>query len=139
MGVMFEKEADKQLRTALKALDKSVNSFADKNGLGLSQGQHDALVLFSFENGTAWTTGTGDFQSAVAGGIFVILLVFWLLMKRKGKSGDTALLFAQAAILLLEPVWWVIGCGAVFVLLAAVNFRELLQMTAGLLHRRKKA
>lgn len=33
-------------------------------------------------------------QSAVAGGIFVILLVFWLLMKRKGKSGDTALLFA---------------------------------------------
>lgn len=33
-------------------------------------------------------------QSAVAGGIFVMLLVFWLLMKRKAKNGDTALLFA---------------------------------------------
>lgn len=33
-------------------------------------------------------------QSAVTGGIFVILLLFWLLMKRKGKSGDTCLMFA---------------------------------------------
>lgn len=33
-------------------------------------------------------------QSAVAGGIFVVLLLFWLLMKNKGKSGDTGLLFA---------------------------------------------
>ena len=33
-------------------------------------------------------------QSAVAGSIFVILLLFWLLMKKKGKSGDTALMFA---------------------------------------------
>lgn len=33
-------------------------------------------------------------QSAVAGGIFVVLLLFWLLMKKKGKSGDTGLMFA---------------------------------------------
>lgn len=33
-------------------------------------------------------------QSAVAGVIFVMLLLFWLLMKRKGKNGDTALMFA---------------------------------------------
>ena len=33
-------------------------------------------------------------QSAVAGAIFVILLLFWLLMKRKGRNGDTALMFA---------------------------------------------
>ena len=33
-------------------------------------------------------------QSAVAGVIFAVLLVFWLLMKRKGRNGDTALLFA---------------------------------------------
>ena len=33
-------------------------------------------------------------QSAVAGAIFAVLLLFWLLMKRKGKSGDTALMFA---------------------------------------------
>ena len=66
--IMYEKEADKQLRAVLKDLDSSVNSFATKNGLGLTQGQHDALVLFSFENGTAWTNGTGEFQSAVKSG-----------------------------------------------------------------------
>ena len=33
-------------------------------------------------------------QSAYAGVVFAVLLLFWLLMKRKGKSGDTALMFA---------------------------------------------
>ena len=63
-----EKEADVALRDALKKLDDAVNSFASKKGLALSQNKHDALVLFSFENGTAWTTGTGDFQAAVTSG-----------------------------------------------------------------------
>ena len=52
---------------------------------------------------------------------------------------NTVLLFVQAAILLLDVSWWILGCGAVFVLLAAVNFRALLQMANRLLHRRKKA
>jgi len=63
-----EKQADTALRAALKDLDSAINSFASKNGLSLSQSKHDALVLFSFENGTAWTTGTGDFKSAVVSG-----------------------------------------------------------------------
>lgn len=62
---LLEKDADKALREALKDLDKAVNSFASKKGLSLTQGQHDAMVLFSFQNGTAWTTGTGDLQSAI--------------------------------------------------------------------------
>ena len=66
--VMYEKDADKILREELKELDKAVNKFADKNGLGLTQSQHDALVMFSFENGTAWTMGTGAFQTAVKSG-----------------------------------------------------------------------
>ncbi len=66
--VMYEKEADKELRKALTKLDEAVSGFASKNSLSLSQGQHDALVLFSFENGTAWTTGTGEFQTAVKSG-----------------------------------------------------------------------
>ncbi len=61
-----EIEADKALREALKDLDEAVNSFASKKGLSLTRGQHDAMVLFSFQNGTAWTTGTGDLQSAIA-------------------------------------------------------------------------
>lgn len=52
---------------------------------------------------------------------------------------NTVLLFAQAAILLLGPAWWIPGCGAIFVLLAAINFRELLQLAEKLLRRRKKA
>ena len=60
-----EKEADVALRKVLADLSTAVNSFAGKYGLGLSQAQHDALVMFSFENGTAWTNGTGDFQTAI--------------------------------------------------------------------------
>lgn len=66
--IMFEKEADSVLRKELETLDKAVNSFADRNGLSFSQNQHDALVLFSFQNGTAWTLGTGAFQTAIKSG-----------------------------------------------------------------------
>ncbi len=61
-----ETKADKALRAELKKLDETINGYAAKKGLALTQAQHDALVMFSYDNGTAWTTGTGDFQSAVA-------------------------------------------------------------------------
>lgn len=63
-----EKQADVALREKLKELDSAVNSFASRKGISLSQSKHDGLVLFSFENGTAWTTGTGDLQAAIASG-----------------------------------------------------------------------
>ncbi len=63
-----EKQADTALRAKLSELDEAVSRFASNKGLSLSQSKHDALVLFSFENGTAWTTGTGDLQAAVASG-----------------------------------------------------------------------
>ena len=63
-----EKESDLALREALKPLDEAVSNFASRNGIALSQNKHDALVLFSFENGTAWTTGTGDLQAAIKSG-----------------------------------------------------------------------
>ena len=78
---MFEKDADAALRKFLKELDTAVNNFADKNGLSLTQSQHDALVLFTFENGTAWTTGTGDFQTAIksrsTGATFLNAICLW--------------------------------------------------------------
>lgn len=64
-----EKDADKALREELKTIDKSVNSFASSNGLSLSQSKHDALVLFSYRNGTAWMSGTGDVKRAVTTGV----------------------------------------------------------------------
>ena len=60
-----ETEADKALRAELKDLDTAVNNFASKKGLSLTQGQHDALVLFCFDNGTAWLNGTGILQTAI--------------------------------------------------------------------------
>lgn len=79
--ITSEKEADTALRSELKDLSAAVNSFASKNGLSLSQSKHDALVLFSFENGTAWTTGSGDFQTAIKSGItgsdFLTAICWW--------------------------------------------------------------
>ncbi len=65
---MYEYQADKALREELAKLDKAVNSFADRIGRGFSQNQHDALVLFSYANGTAWTMGTGTLQTAIKSG-----------------------------------------------------------------------
>ncbi|MBO7252860.1 MAG: SH3 domain-containing protein [Oscillospiraceae bacterium] len=76
-----EKQADTALRAKLAELDKVINSFASNAGISLSQGQHDALVLFSFDNGTAWTTGTGSFRSAVVSGLkgndFLNAICWW--------------------------------------------------------------
>ena len=76
-----EKQADTALRAALKDLDKAINTFASNAGISLTQSQHDALVLFSFDNGTAWTTGTGSFRSAVVnrltGNAFLNAIGWW--------------------------------------------------------------
>ena len=47
-----EAKADTALREALKELDQKVNSFASTNGKSLNQGQHDALVVFSYNAGS---------------------------------------------------------------------------------------
>ncbi len=62
---MGQVDADKALRAELVGLDTAVNGFASANGLSLTQYQHDALVLFTFRNGTAWISGTGDVKRAV--------------------------------------------------------------------------
>jgi len=80
-GKHDEGEANAALRAELKELDKAINAFAAKKGLSLTKGQHDALVLFSFQNGTAWTLGTGDLQFAVAnrktGADFLNAICYW--------------------------------------------------------------
>ena len=60
--------ADEALREELASLDKAINGFASSNGLSLSQNKHDALVLFSFQNGTSWVNGAGGFRAAVVNG-----------------------------------------------------------------------
>ena len=62
---MTEAQADKALRKALESYDKKVNSFASANKLSLTQSQHDALVVFSYDCGTAWMDGQGVVKTAV--------------------------------------------------------------------------
>ncbi|MBR1972193.1 MAG: SH3 domain-containing protein [Oscillospiraceae bacterium] len=64
-SVTTQAEADKALREALKTLDEKVNAFATANSLSLSQNQHDALVIFSYDAGAGWTTGNGVVKTAV--------------------------------------------------------------------------
>ena len=58
-------QADQALRKVILSLDEQVNSFASSNGLNLSQCQHDALVVFSFDVGTSWMTGSGVVKNAI--------------------------------------------------------------------------
>ena len=64
-----EAKADKALRAKLKDLDAAVNTFSSKTGKTLTQGQHDALVMFSYDVGTSWMNGTGVMRSAVVNGL----------------------------------------------------------------------
>ncbi|MGM9550445.1 MAG: SH3 domain-containing protein [Faecousia sp.] len=58
-------QADQALRKVILDLDAKVNSFASSNGLTLSQCQHDALVLFSFNAGDSWMSGSGVVKNAI--------------------------------------------------------------------------
>lgn len=60
-----ETKADTALRNKLKELDATVNA----SGLSLNQNQHDALVVLSYDIGTAWLNGTGVLKSAVSQGL----------------------------------------------------------------------
>ena len=64
-----EAEADKLLRAELAEFESSVNKFADKNGLTLSQNQFDALVSFTYNVGPNWMNDSeGAFRKAVVNG-----------------------------------------------------------------------
>ena len=58
-----EVDASAALAKELVEVEKAVNSM----GLSLTQNQFDALVSFSYNNGTAWMYGSGIWKSAVTG------------------------------------------------------------------------
>ena len=60
--------ADKALRKALLELDEKVNAFASSNKLSLSQCQFDALILFTFDCGDSWMSGSGVIKNAIVSG-----------------------------------------------------------------------
>ena len=85
-----EKNADLALRKALTSFDEKVNSFATSNGLTLSQNQHDALVVFSYNAGTGWMSGNGVLKSAIVNGCSATeLLNAMLLWSNQAGNGNT--------------------------------------------------
>lgn len=76
-----EVEAIADLREELTAVEKAVNNFAANNGLNMSQSKFDALVLFSYNCGTAWMNGSGTFKQAIVNGTtgneFLYAITLW--------------------------------------------------------------
>ena len=76
-----EAEADALLRQFLAAMEEELNRFANRNGILFSQYQFDALMLFTYNCGTGWLYGNGDFRQAVlddtAGNNFIFYMTQW--------------------------------------------------------------
>lgn len=51
-------QADRLLRTELEKINTTVNNFAKKHGLSLTQQQFDALVSFTYNVGSNWTNSS---------------------------------------------------------------------------------
>ena len=88
-----EKNADIALRKALTTFDEKVNAFASANGLSLTQNQHDALVVFSYDAGTEWMSGTGVLKSVIINkGSATELLNAMALWSSQTPNGNTTTL-----------------------------------------------
>ncbi len=67
VGISVE-EATALLHSMLNDMGKSVNSFIDKFGLTVTQGQFDAMLDLSFNCGTAWLFKTSTLRTAIIEG-----------------------------------------------------------------------
>lgn len=73
-----EKEADELLRKYVKIMGDQLNKFASENNLTLSQNQFDALVLFTYNLGAGWLSGTSDLKTGILTGATGNDLIFYL-------------------------------------------------------------
>jgi len=63
-----QSEAEELLETYLETMCQRLNQFASSNNLTLKQNQFDALVMFTYNVGTGWMTGTSDIKTAILTG-----------------------------------------------------------------------
>ena len=86
-ATITKEEADVAMRAHVATLETAINKFASSNSLTLSQTQFDALISFSYNCGTAWTSASGKFRSAVlnktTGNDFLYAICLW------GNVGST--------------------------------------------------
>lgn len=63
-----EEEATELLRSYMGNMGKSVNSFIDKFGLKVTQGQFDAMLSITYNCGSRWMLEVGTLRTAVVDG-----------------------------------------------------------------------
>ena len=93
-----ETEAEQALRAHLHSLEATVNRFADKYSLKLTQNQFDALTCFSYNCGEVWMNQNGRFRDAVVKGAseneFLFAISLWA---NNGSAPDPGLLKRRMA------------------------------------------
>lgn len=93
-----ETEAEQALRAHLHSLEATVNRFADKYSLKLTQNQFDALTCFSYNCGEVWMNQNGRFRDAVVKGAseneFLFAISLWA---NNGSEPDPGLLKRRMA------------------------------------------
>ena len=93
-----EAQADLALRDRLNIINTKINEFTARTNLYLNQYQHDALISFSFNCGTDWTTQGGRFYEAVAHNSDVNTFLFAIsLWANVGSTPDVTLLNRRLA------------------------------------------
>lgn len=86
-------EADLILRDKVNKINEKINQFAASRNLYLNQYQQDALICFSFNCGTDWTTQGGRFYEAVVKSASVNEFLFAIsLWANVGSTPDANLL-----------------------------------------------
>lgn len=63
-----KEQADELLREYLAEMEEIINKFAQKHGIVFAQHQFDAIMLFTYNCGTGWTSADGKFRTAVIKG-----------------------------------------------------------------------
>ena len=93
-----EAQADLALRDRLNTINTKINEFTARTNLYLNQYQHDALISFSFNCGTDWTTQGGRFYEAVTRNSDVNTFLFAIsLWANVGSTPDVTLLNRRLA------------------------------------------
>ena len=99
-----EADAEALLQKHLASKGKSINSFADKFGLKLTQNQFDALLSLSFNCGTSWLYKASTLRTAIVEGWTGDDLIFalgqWADMGGKTNTGLVRRRLAEAEMYL---------------------------------------
>lgn len=93
-----EYDADLALRSRLNTINQKINQFTANYNVNLNQAQHDALICFSFNCGTDWTTQGGRFFNAVVNNAGVNEFLFAIsLWANVNSTPDTNLINRRLA------------------------------------------